>query len=108
MSLADKDLSALRSEVARWCREHSPRLVPKYSSLAYRLFDRVLNLLLAAGDESTTSALGDPLHELVRKVNQCSGVIFADGSLGQHILFERIEPAIDYPSEGALVDGTGR
>ena len=59
VSLADKDLGALRSEVARWCREHSPRLVPKYSSLAYRLFDRVLNLLLAAGNESTTSALGD-------------------------------------------------
>ena len=59
VSLADKDLIALRSEVARWCREHSPRLVPKYSSLAYRLFDRFLNLLLAAGDESTTSALGD-------------------------------------------------
>ena len=37
VSLADKDLIALRSEVARWCREHSPRLVPKYSSLAWFL-----------------------------------------------------------------------
>jgi hypothetical protein len=59
VTLPDSVLENLTRETADWFEKHAPRFAGDSATLAYAVFDRLVDVLSAAGEGSTESGLGE-------------------------------------------------